>query len=645
MTEPSLAQRYRELPRHRRWVLRGVFAVLICIGAGRYFEYDLRNLTETVDFYDLTFYYLNSKYYHELGYTGLPEAILVADAGSARRLQHVTRYRELETYRVVSTRRALARSEAIRARFGKARFRQFTRDVEYISAHNLPWQYLFNDHGYNPPPTWTVVGRLLSTHVPLWHAKWITSVDLLLVAAMFMGVAWAFGELPLLCALLFFFWTGSSMWPLVGQALLRFDWLATATLGLAAAHRGRAVLAGALLAYATLVRVFPAILLWPYLVVIGAGLWQARRIDRGSMGLIVGGSLMTAGLCAAALADLGSEAFVEGFQKILLHGGPDSYSSMRVGLGDLLVFHGETTRAAMNLHGGTLGKAELIRAMAPTLRFVGGLSLALIATVTLRLHRQRPWATMALGVIPLYCLTTPNITYFNIRLLLVVSLAALEPSRLRALGGLLLLAVTECLTYYGEHAGLRYYATSLTSVGLAGTFGFLTLGYLYDLVWKPPLLLPQLQGWSRAARAALLCGAMAVIVVPCMLVERDISPKAVAADRLSRRREAHTRWNAPGTVRMRTPIAVQLPTVTHARRVELSADANDDYELRFQRGDRVLARLTIDRSSGYRGLRPHVVDVPAAAAGAGYDTVAVFPVGGDGRYALGHLIPVATGGP
>jgi hypothetical protein len=116
--------------------------------------------------------------------------------------------------------------------------------------------------------------------VPLAAAKWITSIDLVLVASMFVAIGMVFGELALLAGLLFFFWTFSSVWPLVGHGLLRFDWLAASVLALCAAQRQRMALAGGLLAYAALMRVFPALLFFPFLVVVAATLVRQRRLER-----------------------------------------------------------------------------------------------------------------------------------------------------------------------------------------------------------------------------------------------------------------------------------------------------------------------------------------------------------------------------
>jgi hypothetical protein len=139
-------------------------------GVFNYYQFD-RQVVATVDDYaDATYYYLNSKYFDELGYTELYRAMLVADDEGPRRFASVPRYRDLVGYEVELPRAtAIAASAEVKAHFQPARWEEFKRDLEFITGQQASggWRYFFIDHGYNPPPPWTLVGGTLSRSTPV----------------------------------------------------------------------------------------------------------------------------------------------------------------------------------------------------------------------------------------------------------------------------------------------------------------------------------------------------------------------------------------------------------------------------------------------------------------------------------------------
>jgi hypothetical protein len=101
-------------------------------------------------------------------------------------------------------------------------------------------------------------------------------------------------------------------------------------------------------------------------------------------------------------------------------------------------------------------------------------------------------------------------------------------------------------------------------------------------------------------------------------------------------------WNAPGNVvfqcQPRCPeLRVDLEGEQHAAQVEVSTDHNDRYELLFYRQGRSVGRVAWGAFEGAGGLRVLRLEVPPEAQKAGYDTLAVRPLYGDGQYGLGHL--------
>ncbi|HUH01764.1 MAG TPA: hypothetical protein VML75_07195, partial [Kofleriaceae bacterium] len=326
------------------------------------------------------------------------------------------------------------------------------------------WRYFFADHGYNPPPTWTMIGGSLTSRVSLDHLAWITMLDLLLVLCLFAAIARVCGLDAVLYAALFFLATFSGDWPMLGDAILRFDWL-VATVGAYLALRAdRPALAGALLGYATAVRVFPAVFAMPVVIAIGIELARTRQLAQPARRFLAGGAGALAVLLGAALLTQGSGAFAQSARNLAMHASPDSYSSARVGLGDALVYRGERTREALN-PGGIPAKARKLAALRPITFGAGAAMLVLIGLAAAR-RRGALAELMPLGFVLLFCLTNPQLNYFNVRLLLVLWHLR-EPRRPHDLVALGLLFAVEIACHAVSLAGsISYGTTSVTSVGL-----------------------------------------------------------------------------------------------------------------------------------------------------------------------------------
>ncbi len=467
------------------WFQNLVLILLCVFGAMNYYRFDLRQLTTVGNYYDTTYYYLNSKYFEELGYQDLYLALLVADEENKNRLSHVTKLRDLETYQLTRRTTAVRVHRArIEACFTPERWNEFLHDSDWFVRRlkRAEATYLFRDHGYNPPPPWTLVGGFLSSHVSVEHLKWITMIDFGLVLSMFAGVFWAVGWEACLLAFLWFVSTASGVWPIVGQALLRFDWLA-ATVGAACLlKKGRSGWAGGLLAYAALTRVFPGIFFLPYLFIVAREFLKTRTLSREARRFFFAAAAVSTVMIAGAYREYGGEAFVDAKEKLALHGSAASYSSLRMGLGDALIYRGERTRAELRPAGGISGKAEKLADLEPVLRGVGALVLLLTAWFVAR-TRPRAFEALPLAYFALFALTNPQYNYHNIRVLLMVWHAS-APGRRRNMIGMALLFLTEvaalAMTTTG---GIAYARTSVSSLGLL-LYSLVQLGFV---------------GWTAAA--------------------------------------------------------------------------------------------------------------------------------------------------
>ena len=198
--------------------------------------------------HDQYHYYMGAKYFPELGYDGLYSCTLIA---------------EDELGRVEGRRRAAAVSTSAEARHGDRKIRDlggdnllipaaevldepeeckghfstpqrweaFKQDMQFfrIESDKEYWEGMQKDHGYNPPPVWTLCGRfcrraLMPASVGL--PVFLASLDIFYRPRHVRAIAWAFGwRIFAVAAILWgcegaadpYYWTGG--------AFLRQDWL------------------------------------------------------------------------------------------------------------------------------------------------------------------------------------------------------------------------------------------------------------------------------------------------------------------------------------------------------------------------------------------------------------------------------------
>lgn len=175
---------------------------------------------------------------------------------------------------------ALARCQA---RFSKERWAAFVEDVAWFRARTSEagWRQILSGHGFNGTPAWAILGGLLSNAGPATDDRLavLTAIDSALLLVMWCFAAWAFGWPAAAVALLFwgtnyparFFWTGG--------AFLRMDWLVALVVGVCLLRKSRPGSAGALLALAALLRIFPgAVFLGLAAAVVGRSI-AARRLS------------------------------------------------------------------------------------------------------------------------------------------------------------------------------------------------------------------------------------------------------------------------------------------------------------------------------------------------------------------------------
>jgi arabinofuranosyltransferase len=116
-------------------------------------------------------------------------------------------------------------------------------------------------------------------------------------------------------------------------------------------------------------------------------------------------------------------------------------------------------------------------------------------------------------------------------------------------------------------------------------------------------------------------------------------PVEVARSRLATPRAPGTAWDAPGVVFLSyNGVRIELGELSHARKIECSADNNDIYVMVLGRAGRVVARLPLPAMQvAGGGLAPRTPEVPPEVSASGFDAIELFPVYGDGRFSVGHI--------
>ncbi len=369
-------------------------------------------------------YFLGSKYFPELGYDGIYVASLAAERELApgRRVQRSVR--DLRTNEVVPTSVVAPHARQVRERFGDDRWSEFRADVGYFLERNR-YEYLTrirHDHGYNPTPTWTFVARLLSrwpaaSDASLAALAW---VDAILLGAMFVAVFRTFGSRVGCLSLIVFGLGYPWRFDWVGGAFLRHDWIAAVGLAVCAIRTGRDASAGGLLAYATMVRVFPGgFLVGPVVLAVRA---LRRREPLAWAGRLAAGFLVGIVLClaAGALAGRGAASWSDFAANLSKHHG--TWLTNNVGLRNVLLYDLDTMRRVdvdWSLSEPWLrwqAKMDrLARHRAPLLATASGL---LLAVVGLAAWRQTRHQAAVLGIAVAFAAVVLTCYYWVMLLLL-----------------------------------------------------------------------------------------------------------------------------------------------------------------------------------------------------------------------------------
>lgn len=347
--------------------------------------------------YDTFHYYPGAKYRQELGTELLYVCSLLADMEFDKTgFGKLNRYRDLKTYKVRRFNKRNVRRDGreCKKRFTPARWKEFKKDLKYFQkvTPRKTWPRIFVDRGTNASPIWHLFGGAVARMVPSHQLQWATRLDGLMLAVAVGFIFWAFGLEVALITIVFLTACLSTRWPDIGSALFRYDWVAALGIMLALAKKERWALAGAMLAYAAGVRLFPII------VVGGLGgraLWRLateRRLLPKEWRLLGGFMAASAVLWTAAAIDGGVPAIKEFAGKISTHAAPQNVSVMRVGLPIALAWKGEiTAKQYGGYKSGLKVKRVIIKGQAPYHRGFVLFLILLVIGITRRVNDEEAW--------------------------------------------------------------------------------------------------------------------------------------------------------------------------------------------------------------------------------------------------------------
>lgn len=320
-----------------------VFAALIATAA--YYNAGDFHSPGYVHHWEQFHYQLGAKYFPELGYDGLYAASAAAQFESRPDYPLQTNIRDLRTNEMRPSAQVLLHGQEVRQRFDDERWSQFRDDhAHYLDT--LQPNYLGairHDHGYNPTPTWTFVARLFAwADADRATLVGLGLLDPLLLLVLFVFVFRTYGSrIGCLTVLVFglgyawrFFW--------IGGAFLRLDWLAAVGIAVCMMRRERYRTAGALLAYAGMVRIFPfALLLGPGVLALRA---LVQRQDFGwawrlAQGFVVGVLLC---LTVGGFTGRGFDAWQEFAVNLEKH--KETWLTNNVGLANVVLYDVDTMK-------------------------------------------------------------------------------------------------------------------------------------------------------------------------------------------------------------------------------------------------------------------------------------------------------------
>lgn len=384
----------------------GVLSVLAVITYFQCFDYGYRYLVHRSEQFH---YQVGAKYFPELGYERLYVCTAVAEAelGHASQVRSRT-LRDLHRNVLVPASSALGEAAACHAAFTQERWAAFRADVRGFRdlSDEDYWRTIQNDHGFNGTPVWALVGGTIARAgtATLPFLRLLASIDVALMSVTAGLVAWAFGWRVACLAIVFWGTQAASTLYWTGGSFLRLDALFCLVGAACFLRKGRPLVAGAMLGYACLARLYPMFLV-AVLAVAAVGAWRrAGALPATWRRVFVGALAVGLVLVPASVAYGGVGAYREFAAHIRMHDATPTTN--RMGWHAVVGHHAEGRSVRVEEAHAVEPYArwkELRRARLAKLRpvYVAGMVLAagVLAWVAYRLRTA--WLSLGVGVLSL----------------------------------------------------------------------------------------------------------------------------------------------------------------------------------------------------------------------------------------------------
>jgi hypothetical protein len=384
-------------------------------------------------------YYLGSKYDREVSYTRLYECTAIAEIelgrGAEVRKRDIRDLRE-NLIKPISDTYVVSDPSQCKKYFTPEKWEAFKKDVNwfYSTSRGSYWENMQKDHGYNPPPVWTMTGKLFGSFDAAGdtYFKTLAAIDPLLQLGAVLMLFWAFGWRIAAIATVFwgcnapanFYWTGG--------AFLRQDWYFLLVASLCFTKKRWYVAAGAALMWSALLRIFPAIMYVGWACVILIHLWKHRAWNPDHRKLIFGSVLALGLLVPASLVVTGGRRAYEDFSQHTLRVLQTTPLTNHMGLETILVHNWDgRMRFTRDDHlddpfeGWKSGRNDRFKHLKPVFFLIVA---GLFAWTAWAVRRTKLlWVPLALGL-PLTMAMVNTTCYYYCMFIVAAALCAVRPT-------------------------------------------------------------------------------------------------------------------------------------------------------------------------------------------------------------------------
>jgi hypothetical protein len=403
-------------------------------------------------FHEFLHYYIGSKYFRELGYVDLYDCTTLADREIAEE-QHafpriggtIRDLGDVLSDKPYAAAIAHCQGDAL-PHFSAKRWTSFKDDLRELERL-VPddwWNGVVFDAGFNPPPSWVLLGSAVANIIPIRIGEVptylvATSLDMGLLLASFLALQSAFGAATASVAVVYFGASFIASYGWNGGAFLRYTWLTTIVLSLCAMKRRRWVLAGALLGAATCDRLFPAGFAAGAMIPFVLG--RAASSERRRVLLAFAGGFGGAVLALVIVSSLifGVGPWLVFFARIFRHS--DVYYVMHIGLKKVLTYRDWVPSKNFHGHDGLARFRDWNLRLRATWGDMRPLAIpiqaaAIFGTLWASIRRRPYEAAMLSGIVFMFAFNLPANYYYSVIALVPALLfrsAATAPSTPRRL--------------------------------------------------------------------------------------------------------------------------------------------------------------------------------------------------------------------